>query len=136
MNTKLLFKDIDQFKRVLQLKATMLSDDMPELKEESAKSLCNDVINYSVTWAKKVSEAQSKRSIKANSTRWSNQVEENKHNITNSIINLLARNHKPTLANISLCVSLSVPTLKKYYSKFIKEEKARLCKQSLSFFTY
>lgn len=127
MNTKLLFSDRDMFIQVMQLKASMLSDDISELKEDSAKSLCNDVIAYSIAWAKKVSEVQSKRSVKANSIRWGNQVEENKHNITNAIIDILVRNLKPTLANISVCVSLSVPTLKRYYSRHIREEKARLC---------
>lgn len=126
MNTKLLFKDLDQFKRVMQLKASMLSDDMPELKKESAKSLCNDVISYSIAWSKKVSEAQSKRSLIANQKRWGNQVEENKKNITNAIIDLLARDIKPTLSNISLCVSLSAKTLKNSYSIYIKSEKIRL----------
>jgi len=130
MNTKLLFSDRNQFKKVMHLKASMITNDgglkSTKGELESLKSICNDVISYSIEWANKVSEAQSKRSKIANKTRWGNQVDENKQNITNAIIDLLARNKKPTLANISLCVSLKEKTLKNSYSQYIKSERRRL----------
>lgn len=117
MNTTLLFSDKKEYINVMNIKASIMKD-----KEEAA-AIVKDVISFSMEWAKEVSERQSKRSKE----RWGNTVEKNKLNITNAIIDILARGFKPTIKNISMCINLAEETLKrKQYSQFIKSEKARL----------
>ena len=126
INTKLIFSDKDQFIKIMYLKASMLKDEISSLKEYEVMAICEDVINYQLEWGKALSKIQSIRAKNALAKRWGNTVEVNKINLTRAIIDLSAKQIKPTYKNLALSVNLSEITLKKYYNTYIKQEKIRL----------
>lgn len=128
INVKLVFSDKDQFIKIMHLKASMLKDEVSSLKEDEAIAICEDVINYSLEWGKALSRIQSIRAKNALAKRWGNTVEVNKINLTRAIIDLSAKQIKPTYKNLAHSVNLSEIALKKYYNTYIKQEKIRLKK--------
>ena len=124
LNSKLLFGDRDQFKRLMYLKATQLSNGIKSLNESEAKAICEDVISKSIAWSEAISKRQQLKSMTANKKRWGDTVERNKKNIYDAILTLLSSEQKTTLKNISLLVGLSVRTLKEpHYSLMIRKIK-------------
>ncbi len=121
LNAQLIFSDRSQFKRLLHLKATQLSEDHRTINGDEAERIANEVLEKSIQWADSISKRQRLRVSK----RWGDRTDRNRENIIRAFHELTERGIKPTQKIIADKVGLSVATIKQRgdYAKVIRALK-------------